>query len=87
MRILKTTAFAAIVGASALAFTVTNASARIVCNDEGDYWHQREAFDYPAGVGVVIHPDDWKWKEGEKHSWREHEGRGYWRGGIWIGIP
>jgi len=32
---------------------------------------------------VVIHEDDWKWKRHEKYRWREHEGRGYWRGSRW----
>jgi len=32
--------------------------------------------------GVVIHEDDWS--PGERHRWREHEGRGYWRGGHWV---
>jgi hypothetical protein len=33
---------------------------------------------------VIIHPDDWRWREGEHHVWREHPGRGYWRGGAWA---
>jgi hypothetical protein len=32
---------------------------------------------------VIIHPDDWRWKEGENYKWREHEGRGYWNHGTW----
>jgi hypothetical protein len=35
---------------------------------------------------LSIHPDDWRWGEKEKFGWHEHEGRGYWRGGVWIGF-
>jgi hypothetical protein len=42
--------------------------------------------EYPAGVRVHVHPDDWKWKEHEHYRWREHAGRGYWRGGVWVDI-
>jgi hypothetical protein len=84
MRILGKFTFAALMGASALALTSAGASARVVCNDEGDCWHVATEYQYAPDFGVVIHPDDWKWKEGEKHQWREHEGRGYWRKGTWM---
>jgi hypothetical protein len=42
--------------------------------------------EYPAGVRVHIHPDDWKWKDHEHYRWREHAGRGYWHGGAWVDI-
>jgi hypothetical protein len=60
-----------------------SASARIVCNTDGDCWHANEDFAYPPAAGIIIHPNDWRWKEGERYSWREHPGRGYWRGGQW----
>ena len=65
---------------------VTTASARIVCNKDGDCWHVKKDFDYRPEFGLVIHPNDWKWKEGEHNKWREHagEGRGYWQGGAWL---
>ena len=75
--------FAALIGASALAMMATTASARIVCNEDGDCWHAKTDYQYQPTFGLNIHPDDWKWKEGEKHAWREHDGRGYWRGGSW----
>jgi hypothetical protein len=31
-----------------------------------------------------VHPDDWRWGANEKYTWREHEGRGYWRGDKWM---
>lgn len=76
--------FIALMGASALALSNTGASARIICNEEGDCWHAPTDYDYRPEFGVVIHPDDWKWKEGDKFKWREHEGRGFWRKGEWT---
>jgi hypothetical protein len=61
-----------------------SASARIVCNANGDCWHAHEDYVYPPAAGVIIHPDDWRWKEGEHYAWREHNGRGYWKGGEWL---
>jgi hypothetical protein len=70
----------ALAGAGVLGLTTINASARIVCNDDGDCRHVQTDYAYPPALGLTIHPDDWKWKEGERHAWREHEGRGYWKG-------
>ena len=75
-------ALGAFVGASALAFGAVAASAAIVCNEEGDCWHAGVRHEYPAAAGVVIHEDNWA--PGERFHWREHEGRGYWRGGNWV---
>jgi hypothetical protein len=71
-----------------LALTATTASAEIVCNDEGDCWHVRERHVYRPEFGVKVYPDDWRWGEADarRYRWREHEGRGYWRNGIWIGF-
>jgi hypothetical protein len=67
-----------------LGFSSLSASARVVCNADGDCWHIHEDYAYPPAAGIIIHPDDWKWKEGEHHAWREHPGRGYWKGGEWA---
>ena len=77
---------AILVGASALALTATAASAEIVCNDEGDCWHVRVRHEYRPEFGVRVYPDDWRWADPDAHRyrWREHEGRGYWRNGLWI---
>ena len=83
MKTLSTLAFAALLGAGALALTAANASARIVCNADGDCWHTHADYNYLPSFGLTVHPDDWHWKEGERHAWREHEGRGYWQGGDW----
>jgi hypothetical protein len=75
--------FAALVGASALAMVATSASARVVCNEDGDCWHSKSDYTYNPEFKLSVHPEGWKWKEGEHHAWREHEGKGYWRGGEW----
>jgi hypothetical protein len=72
-------------GAGALVFTAANASADIVCSGRV-CWHAHEHHDYPRDARVVVHPDDWHWGRREHFEFREHEGRGYWRGGRWIEI-
>ncbi len=73
--------------AGTLAFTATTASAEVVCNAEGDCWHAKVHRDYRPEIKLSVHPEDWRFKEGERdHRWREHEGRGYWRNGIWIDL-
>jgi hypothetical protein len=79
-------AAAAIIGVAALAGTATTASAEIVCNGMGDCWHTHEHYTYQPTFGVVVHPDTWKWedRDHERYRWHEHEGRGYWKSGVWI---
>jgi hypothetical protein len=72
----------AVMGASLLAFSIGSASAAIVCNDDA-CWHVKERYSYPPDARLSIHPDDWKWGPSDKYKWREHEGRGYWRGDTW----
>jgi hypothetical protein len=83
MKTVSTIAFAALLGASALTLISARASAGIVCNEEGDCWHAQTVYQYQPAFGLTVHQDDWKWKENEKHAWREHEGRGYWKSGSW----
>jgi hypothetical protein len=83
MTVFTKVTLAALIGASAIALTATNASARIVCNTEGDCWHVHSEFNYPPEAGLVVHPDNWRWRQGEHFAWREHEGHGYWHGGSW----
>jgi hypothetical protein len=40
------------------------------------------------GVRFDHHPDDWyfhqRWDSGDRHYRDYHEGRGYYKGGVWI---
>jgi hypothetical protein len=81
---LKATIFAA---ASTAILTISSvaASAYVACVPLGLVcWHAKERYTYPAESKVVIHDDSWKWAPAEKYSWREHEGRGYWRDNAWV---
>ena len=69
--------------AGLLAVSAVNAQAAIACVGPV-CWHTHEAYDYPPDARVVTHPDDWRWGPSEKYTWREHEGRGYWRGEKWM---
>jgi hypothetical protein len=73
-------------GAAALAFSATASSADVVCNESGDCWHARGHVEYKPDLKLRIHPDDWKWREADHYRWREDEGRGYWRGGVWVDL-
>jgi len=71
-------------GAGLLAFSAVGASAAIVCSGH-TCWHAGETYHYPSRAHVIIHGDDWHWGPRERFVFREHEGRGYWRGDRWIG--
>ncbi len=68
-------------GCGALVFTVVTASASIVCTGSV-CWHAEEKYEYPPSAGVVVHEDSWK--AGPGITFREHEGRGYWKGETWT---
>ena len=76
-------ALAALIVGCGFAFASTTASAAIACNSAGDCWHVHGDYTFHPDSGVIVHPNDWAWKEGEHYKWREHEGRGYWHGDIW----
>jgi hypothetical protein len=82
MRLSKFAA-AAILGAGFLAASVMSASAAIVCSGNV-CWHTHETYTYPPEAKVVVHEDNWKWGPTEKFTFREHEGRGYWRDDKWT---
>jgi hypothetical protein len=74
---------AAAIGATVVLTSTFSASAAIVC--QGNVcWHTHEAYEFPHEAGVVVHEDNWHWGPHEKFAFREHEGRGYWRGGKWV---
>jgi hypothetical protein len=84
---LSAAALAAAIGIGALA-TAGAASARIVCNADGDCWHTDARIVVP-GVRFTYHPDDWyfhrHWDRDRDHHWRDyHEGRGYYEHGAWV---
>jgi hypothetical protein len=85
---LKKLALAAGISCAALTTSTLGASAYIACNHEGDCWHTEGRVTVP-GVTFDYHPDDWyfhrHWDSDREHHWREyHDGRGYWRNGVWI---
>lgn len=86
MKIGTVSAIAATVAAAGLALSASSASAYIACNGEGACWHvHRHAnYNYDPAVGIVVHPDNWRWGANDHYTWREHSGRGYWRNGAWV---
>jgi hypothetical protein len=74
---------AMIMGVGVLALSAVSASAAVVCSGRV-CWHTHADYDFPRGARVIVHPDDWRWGPRERFAWREHEGRGYWRGGRWT---
>jgi hypothetical protein len=82
MKYFPKMAVLAILGSVAMA---TGASAAVVCNDDGDCWRTKDRLTYPPEARVQIYGDDYA--IGPKYKWREaREGRGYYRGGAWIGF-
>jgi hypothetical protein len=70
-----------ILGAGVLAFSASGASAAVVCSGN-TCWHVKEKYSYPRESGVVVHEDNWK--PGPGITFREREGRGYWKGETWV---
>jgi hypothetical protein len=80
MTLIGKSLLATAAGAGLLAASSVGASAAIVC--QGNVcWHAHERLEYPAEARVVVHEDDWR--PGPKMTFREHEGRGYWKGDSW----
>jgi hypothetical protein len=76
----------AVLGIFGVLALATSASAAIVCNDEGDCWRVKEKYEYPPDVKLHVYEDDYV-VDTKKYKWREPgAGRGYWRGGVWIGF-
>jgi hypothetical protein len=73
----------ALLGAGVLALSTASGSAAIVCSGKV-CWHTQKRHEYPPGARVIVHSDDWRWRRREHYVWREHEGRGYGRGGRWV---
>jgi len=76
---------AATVASGTLAATA--ASADVACNRWGECWHvyDYDRSDYPVGVGIRFHTDDWAYRYHRYYQWRRyHEEPGYYRDGLWI---
>jgi hypothetical protein len=82
MRLSKLAA-AGILGAGFLAASAMSASAAIVCSGNV-CWHTHETYTYPPESRVIVHEDNWRAGPQEKFTFREHEGRGYWRDDKWT---
>jgi hypothetical protein len=85
---LKTFLLAGGLALGGLIAAAAPASAYIVCNRDGDCWHTDRRVAAP-GFRFEYHPDDWyfhrDWDRDRDRHWRGwHEGRGYWRNGVWI---
>jgi hypothetical protein len=80
---LKKFLSAAAIAGGLVAASTYGASAAIVCQGH-TCWHTHEAYDFPHEAGIVVHEDNWRAGPHERYSFREHEGRGYWRGGKWV---
>ena len=85
---LSATAIAALMSAGALVTTTAPAAARVICNAEQDCWHTDGAAPRVPGVQFNQHPDDWyfhqSWEGSDRHYRDYHDGRGYYRSGVWI---
>jgi hypothetical protein len=82
-------ASAAVLIATGFAAVPSTAFGAVVCNRDGDCWHTDRTYRYPRGMITERHPDHWyfheNWTEGRDRHWRDyHEGRGYYRGGVWV---
>ena len=84
---IKMLVLGAAAGVGALVALAAPASAYIACNRWGDCWHTESRYTRP-GITFEYHPDDWYFHRswtGRRHHWRDyHDGRGYWRNGVWI---
>jgi hypothetical protein len=80
---MKKLLVSALAAAGVLAVSGVSASADIACVGPV-CWHTTERYEYPPDAKVIVHPNDWKAGPNEHYTWREHEGRGYWRGDRWT---
>jgi hypothetical protein len=84
MSLLSKSLIGTTMGAGFLALSTLAASAAIVCSGNV-CWHTQERYAYPPEARVIVHDDDWRWGPNERFAFREHEGRGYWKGENWVG--
>ena len=87
-RLALTASAAALLAFGGLVASSVAANAYVACNRDGDCWHT-DSRDLAPGIRFDFHPDDWyfhrHWDSDRERHWRDyHEGRGYYRGGVWI---
>ena len=87
--IVSTAAMAAVLSVGALAMSATTASAAMACNASGECWHTDHRYQYAPAYKVQVHPDSWyfhrDWQKDHTMQYRDHhDGRGYYRNGVWI---
>jgi hypothetical protein len=73
-----------------------SASARVVCNREGDCWRTHADVRYPREYGVRVYSDRYADQAYREHRWHDnnrrwhdegHDGeRGAYRNGAWVGF-
>jgi hypothetical protein len=79
---LVTGALAAVMASTAV---VSTASADVACNRAGECWHVRDHLNYPGGVGITFHADNWANAHHRYYHWRQDRfDRGYYRNGVWV---
>lgn len=87
MKVLRTIAASSLFGAGLLLASANSASAYVVCNRWGECWHTEHRYRYAPRLHIRFYDDDWYTRHHWRHRyrWRDaHEGRGYWRNGVWI---
>ena len=86
---LLTGVTAAALSLGGLMASTVGASAYVACNrDGGDCWHT-DRHEHYRDVNVQWHQDNWYWhhdwdNEKNLHWHHHHDGRGYWRSGVWV---
>ena len=84
MKTITKLAAAALLSVATVAVTASSASAYVACNREGECWHVRDRYDYHQNTASSFIRTTGAGARNEHYRWHEHQGRGYWRNGIWI---
>jgi hypothetical protein len=87
MKVNRITLLASAAAVAGVMLAAAPASAYVVCNG-GDCWYTHDRYTVP-NVTFDWHPDDWYFHQhwDADHHWHDiHNGRGYWKGGVWIGL-
>ena len=85
-KLIGSALLASAIAAGALVTTTAPASAYTVCNGR-ECWHSDTRLPAAKGAHFMYHKDDWYAAHAKAYRWHEaHDGRGYWRGGVWIGL-